>query len=138
MIKIIVLLLNLVGAAWAQNVPQVAIADPVTHQWVNVANGAMTVSGTVTGVGNSSGAAGQQSVTGSAVALATFAAKQVCINALSTNSISIFVGFSGSLTISNGFELKAGAGVCLPLANVNLLFVIASTTGAGVSWLATN
>ncbi len=122
------------GICSAQVVPQTAIADPVSREWVSVSNHAVTVAG----VGNSAGATGQQSVTGSAVILASQASKQVCINAISTNNISIYIGFSSSLTTSNGFELKAGAGVCLPIANVNLLYVIASTTGAGVSWVATN
>jgi len=77
---------------------------------------------------------GQQSVTASAVALATHTlAKGICVNALSTNSISVFVGPSG-VTTSTGFELTAKAGYCVAVANSNALFVIASTTGASVTW----
>ncbi len=134
-IRLLLLVLALALPGLAQLVPTVAIQDPVTHAIVSVSSsGGIGVSG----VGNASGATGQQSVTGSAVALASAAAKQVCINALSGNAISIFIGFSSGATTSTGFELKAGAGVCLPLSNTNLLFVVAATTGAGVSWIATN
>lgn len=77
---------------------------------------------------------GQQAVTASAVALATHTlAKGICVNALSTNSISVFVGPSG-VTTSTGFELTAKAGYCVAVANSNAIYVIASTTGASVTW----
>lgn len=91
----------------------------------------------VTGVGNPAFLAAQQAVTGTAAALATNTIKQACITALSTNAISIFIG-GATVTITTGLELKAGTGVCFPLTNTNLVFVVAATTGATVTWGATN
>lgn len=80
---------------------------------------------------------GQQAVTGSAVALATQASKFVCVSASVGNTINVYVGPSG-ITTSTGFELAPGGGYCAYLSNVNLFYVIASTTGAKVTWAATN
>jgi len=80
---------------------------------------------------------GQQAVTGSAVALGTNTTKTACVKALIGNTINVYVGPSG-ITTSTGMELAPGQSVCLPVTNTNLLFVIASTTGASVSWIATN
>jgi len=78
--------------------------------------------------------AGQQAVTASAAALATNTlTKGLCIEALSTNTISVFVGPSG-VTTSTGIELPAKAGFCIAVANSNDIYVIASTTGATVTW----
>lgn len=74
----------------------------------------------------------QQSVTGSAVVLSTNAAHGYCIKALSTNTISVFVGPSGVST-ATGYELTPGDSICYQASNSNLSFVIASTTGASVS-----
>lgn len=77
---------------------------------------------------------GQQAVTASAVALASHAlTRGICVTALSTNSISVFVGPSG-VTTSTGIELVAKAGYCVAVANSNAIYVIASTTGASVTW----
>lgn len=81
--------------------------------------------------------AGQQSVTASAVALATNTTKEVCVKALLANTINIYVGPSG-VTTSTGLELGPGDSYCTRVTNTNALFVIASTTGAGVSWAARN
>lgn len=89
----------------------------------------------VTVAGNTVVLSGQQSVTGSAVALATNTTKAACVKALVSNLINVFVGPSG-ITTSTGYLLAPGESVCLPATNTNLLFVIASTTGASVSWLA--
>lgn len=98
--------------------------------------GNLRIVGTVQPIGNASLLSGQQSVTASAVALASNASKTVCVKALASNSINVFVGPSGETT-STGFLLAPGEGTCQPLANTNLVFVIASTTGASVSWIAT-
>jgi hypothetical protein len=86
-------------------------------------------------IGNGAVLSGQQAVTGSAVALATHTARAACVKALVGNSINVFVGPTG-ITTSTGYLLAPGESLCLPVTNTNLLFVIASTTGASVSWLA--
>jgi hypothetical protein len=87
--------------------------------------------------GNATVLSGQQAVTGSAVALATNTTKNACVKALVSNTINVFVGPSG-ITTSTGYLLAPGESICSPVTNTNLLFVIASTTGASVSWFATN
>lgn len=91
----------------------------------------------VTQGGNSAFLAGQQAVTASAVALATNTAKGVCVKALVANTINVYVGPTG-VAITTGDELAPGDGRCYPLDNTNRVFVIASTTGASVSWSAWN
>jgi len=88
-------------------------------------------------VGDGAVLSNQQGVTGSAVALASHNAKTACVKALIGNTINVYVGPSG-VTDSTGMELAPGQAVCLPVTNTNLLYVIASTTGASVSWIATN
>jgi len=80
---------------------------------------------------------GQQAVTASAAALATNATKNACVEALVGNTINVYLGPSG-VSISTGIELPPGATVCWPVMNTNLIYVIASTTGASVSWFASN
>jgi hypothetical protein len=87
--------------------------------------------------GNASLLTGQQAVTASAVALPTNAAKTVCIWGLYTNTIPIYFGASGVST-STGVPLLAGQPTCQPLNNSNLVYVIATTTGASVAWALTN
>ena len=78
--------------------------------------------------------AGQKAVTATAAALATNTlVNGLCIEALSTNLISVFIGPSG-VTTSTGLELAAGATYCPSVSNSNAIYVIASTTGASVSW----
>ena len=91
----------------------------------------------VTQGGSAAFLANQQAVTASAVALATNTVKGLCVKALTANTINVYVGGSG-VTTSTGDELGPGDGRCYPLNNTNLVFVIASTTGASVSWSAWN
>lgn len=78
--------------------------------------------------------AGHQAVTATAAALSTQAVNnKVCVEALSTNAISVFLGPSG-VTTSTGFELVPKAVQCYEVSNVNAVYVIASTTGASVTW----
>ncbi len=84
---------------------------------------------------SSSPLAGQQAVTATAANLGANATHTVCITALSTNTIPVYVGGSGETT-STGFPLNAGDAYCWQVTNSNLLYVIASTTGASVAWTA--
>jgi hypothetical protein len=77
---------------------------------------------------------GQSAVTGTAAALTGQAlTKGVCVEALSTNTISVYIGPSG-VTTSTGIEVPAGSGFCIAVSNTNILYVVASTTGATVTW----
>ena len=87
--------------------------------------------------GNAALYSGQQAVTGTAAALATQAVKQACVKALKGNVINVYVGPSG-VSDATGYELAPDEAVCLPVNNVNLIYVIARTTGASVSWTGTN
>ena len=93
--------------------------------------------GTVIIGGATSFGAGQQAVTGTAAALTSNASKNVCIKANIANTINVYVGATG-VTTSTGFELPPGTGTCQYISNTNLMFVVASTTGAGVTFNFTN
>lgn len=81
--------------------------------------------------------AGQQAVTGTAAALPSASTRAVCVTALSTNTISIFLGPTG-VTASTGLELQPGQATCQPVSNSNLIFVVAATTGATATWSLVN
>jgi hypothetical protein len=88
-------------------------------------------------VGASAFASGQAAVTGTAAALASHAAKFVCVKALIGNTINVYVGATG-VTTSTGMELTPGQPICQYVSNTNLVFVVASTTGASVAYTYTN
>lgn len=79
----------------------------------------------------------QQAVTATAANLGTAASRAVCVLALSTNTIPVYVGGAG-VTTSTGLPLVPGQSTCQPVSNTNLVFVVASTTGAGVAWSLVN
>lgn len=80
---------------------------------------------------------GQQAVTGTAAALATNTTKGLCVKANAANTINVYLGGAG-VTTSTGFELDPGDSYCTSITNSNAIFVVASTTGAGVSFQAQN
>lgn len=101
--------------------------DTTNGVWVNVKTAVTPVSATIIN--------GQQSVTATAAALASHTVTQsLTIEALSTNTISVFVGATG-VTTATGIELSPGSAVTLPVSNSNVVFVIASTTGATVTYV---
>ena len=102
-------------------------------------SGTLTPSGTqnVSILGNAAVLANQQAVTASAVALATNASKNICVKALAGNTANVYIGPTG-ITTATGMELAPGDSYCGPVANTNLLYVIAAATGSSVSWIATN
>jgi hypothetical protein len=87
--------------------------------------------------GNGTVVSGQQSVTGSAVALPSNSVKGVCVRSSSASTLKVYIGPSGVST-STGHELNPGDSVCLPVSNTNLLYVIASTTGGTVTFIGSN
>ena len=80
---------------------------------------------------------GVTAVTATAGNLGTATAKNVCVHALIGNTINVYAGASG-VTDATGMELAPGQGFCWQVNNTNLIYVIASTTGASVSWTLTN
>ena len=58
------------------------------------------------------------------------------IQALSTNTASVFIGNSG-VTTANGFELTAGSSVTISPSNINLVYVIGSNATDKVCWSVT-
>lgn len=80
---------------------------------------------------------GQQAVTGTAAAVSGPGAGTICIKALAANSINVYVGGAG-VTTSTGMELAAGNAYCAPTSHANNFYVVASTTGASVSWIVSN
>lgn len=87
--------------------------------------------------GNGSLLSGQGSVTGTAAALPSNACKKVTLKANTANTITIYIGPTG-VTTSTGLALDPGESVVIEVSNTNLIFTVASTTGAGYSWIAVN
>lgn len=87
--------------------------------------------------GNGNLLSGQGSVTGTAAALPSNPCKKVTLKANTANTITIFIGPSG-ITTSTGLALDPGDSVVLEVSNTNIIFTVASTTGAGYSWIAVN
>jgi hypothetical protein len=77
----------------------------------------------------------QVAVTATAANLGSNSVHGVCITALISNTIPVYVGGSG-VTTSTGWPMNAGDFYCWQVNNTNLLYVIASTTGASVAWSA--
>jgi hypothetical protein len=77
---------------------------------------------------------GQQAVTASAVIVTGISYGTVCIKALNANQINVYLGGPG-VTDSTGMELAPGNAYCAMGVNANPFYVIASTTGASVSWI---
>lgn len=134
------------GAATAAKQPALgtagsASADVITVQGI-ASMTALKVDGSgvtqpVQSVGNGAVLSNQQAVTGTAAALASNSCRKALVKALAANAINVYVGPTG-VTTATGFELAPGESVSLDVSNTNLIFVIASTTGASVCWVATN
>ena len=60
----------------------------------------------------------------------------IVIQALSTNTASVFIGNS-SVTTANGFELTAGSSLTISPSNINLVYVIGSNATDKVCWSVT-
>lgn len=58
----------------------------------------------------------------------------VTVKALSTNTVSVFIGASG-VAVADGFELLAGEAVTLAVSDVNLIFAISGTASQKVCWI---
>jgi lysylphosphatidylglycerol synthetase-like protein (DUF2156 family) len=77
---------------------------------------------------------GQQAVTATAAVVTGITYGNVCIKALNGNTINVYLGGAG-VTDSTGMELAPGNAYCAPEVNSNEFYVIASTTGASISWI---
>lgn len=78
-------------------------------------------------------AAGHQAVTATATLVSGISYGTVCIKALQGNSINVYIG-GPAVTTSTGMELAPDDAYCMP-TNASPFYVIASTTGASVSWI---
>lgn len=78
-------------------------------------------------------AAGHQAVTATATLVSGISYGTVCIKALQGNSINVYIG-GPTVTTSTGMELAPDDAYCMP-TNASPFYVIASTTGASVSWI---
>jgi hypothetical protein len=78
---------------------------------------------------------GQQTATSSAAALSSHSLKQgVVLQALSTNTVSVFIGPSG-VTSSTGLELPAGGSVTLPVNNTNVVYIVSASDSPAVTFV---
>lgn len=80
---------------------------------------------------------GRQAVTATAAALSSHPSGEFCVKASLANLISVFIGPAG-VTTANGQELAPGESACLRISNTNLVYVVASTTGAEVTYHGLN
>jgi hypothetical protein len=80
---------------------------------------------------------GQTAVLATASALGSNVCTSVTLKALIGNTIFVYVGGAG-VTTGTGFELTMGQAITLSVSNTNQIYLIASTTGASVCWIATN
>jgi len=69
--------------------------------------------------------------------MANVACKSVTIRALSTNTGIIYLGPDG-VTAATGYQLSAGESVDIAIDNVNRIYIDASVTDEGVTYLAVN
>ena len=137
----------------ADNIPitagsgTVIAADDITsvyYQRVKIAHGAdgsatdtsATAPFPITEVGQGTVFYGTKAVTGTEAALDSNACRQVTIKALGGNVIPVYLGVTGVAT-STGYELQPNDAVTLHITNTNLVYVIASTTGASVCYIGT-
>lgn len=109
-------------------------ANPVTIQGIT---GATKVPVVIGASSTSTFSSGQQAVTATAANLGTATAQQVCVEALIANSINVYLGGSG-VTTATGMEVPPGSVRCWVVNNSNLIYVVASTTGASVSFTVTD
>ncbi len=86
-------------------------------------------------IGSGTVTSGQQTVTTSAVALSTSPAGTVTLKNTGASQ-TCFIGAS-NLTLSNGYALAAGQSVTLSVKNLNLIYCMASATGATLAWNTT-
>lgn len=80
---------------------------------------------------------GQQAVTATAVALPNLPCRRLHLRALLANAIPVVVGGAG-VTTADGYPLEPGDGDTYYVANANLLFLVAASTGAAVAFLWEN
>lgn len=119
--------------------PNNTVASTQSGTWtVQPGNTANTTAWLVTSGGNAATFNGQASVTTSAAALATQAAKSLCLKSLSTNTDVIYLGSSSGVTSGNGFPLYPGDTQCLNVSNENLVFAISASGTQTLGALGTN
>lgn len=122
------------GAALAGNPVTVCGSDGTDCRTVKTdANGNLQTGA----VGFGTFSSGQVAVTGTAGNLGTNTSRAVCVEALPGNTINVFVGAAG-VTTGTGLPLQPGQSTCQPVSNTNLIYVVASTTGASVAWTLVN
>jgi len=61
--------------------------------------------------------------------------REIMVIALDTNTGPIYLGGPGTSATSYGVKLKPDASVVLPVSNANLISIVASADGEGVSYV---
>jgi len=126
---------SLLGASNADGLTPIVIwADPSTHRLL--VNSTITGSITADNLGTTVKSGQKTYTSGSAVAIATTDTLKngLIIQALSTNTVSVFVGPSG-VTTSTGFELQAGQATSIAIADPSTVFIVASAS-ASICWIS--
>jgi hypothetical protein len=76
---------------------------------------------------------GQQAVTTTATSLGATSTKIVCVKVLESGTQNVFYGSVSGVTTSTGQQLIPGEGVCRPITNLSVVFVIAAGAGSTVA-----
>jgi len=122
-----------IGAVTATDV---TIKDPVTptNKLAVNANGSINVQLT----GSNAIKCAVQTVTtaGTRVQLPNYACREVTIIALRTNTGRIYVGGSDVSSTVYGADLGPQDSITLPVSNTNLIYIDASVSGEGISYVA--
>ncbi len=112
-----------------------AVADASAEAHLAAIITALGATLAVQSVAGSSVLNNQQTATASAVALPGNVLKNgVIVQALSTNTGTIYVGGSG-VTAGNGYPLAAGQQVPLNVANTNLIYMLGTNTSDKIAWI---
>ncbi len=82
-----------------------------------------------------------QTVTTAAVALAPMSTTVLCMKAVPSNTVTIYVGTRSNITAgtagTSGFPLAASESTCWPIRDASLAYVISGSTGQGIAYFNT-
>ena len=99
---------------------------------INTAGGNTGTPSATINIGQTTSAVTATQLTASSIAMTN----GIVIQALSTNTASVYIGNS-SVTTANGFELTAGSSLTISPSNINLVYVIGANATDKVCWSVT-
>ena len=122
---------QIVGSPDGTNLYSLKVNSDGSINTASGGSGGGTPSATIN-IGQTTSAVTATQLTASSIAMTN----GVVIQALSTNTASVFIGNS-SVTTANGFELTAGSSLTISPSNINLVYVIGSNATDKICWSVT-